>query len=501
MTRRCFLSAAAAASALAKNQDITAYGAVADGKRNNRAPIQRAIDECSARGGGVVRIPAGRFTSGALRLKSGVALWLDHGAVLIASNDPAQYEERRPTDRLPPNCWERAFILAEGIERAAILGYGTITGAGFAKPTVRGKPLEPFRPRLVSFEHCREVRAEGVTMRDPDRWTLHFYDCDTVQVRGLSIRAGYDIGNSDGIDVDGSRNVVISGCEIVTGDDCIVLKTTNYLGEPRPCENVTVSNCTLSTRASGLKIGTEAHADFSNITFANCAVFGSGVFRPDGLCLEAVDGARLRGVSVSNISMRHVRTPVFVRAGARRAPSRLEDVVIANIVAVDADMTSSITGIPARTVEKVSVSDARIVMVGGGGSSLSEIEVPEREAAYPSGRMFGQLPAYGFYVRHAREVQLRNISISCERADARPALIADDVAGLAVEGLRTEGRLWLRNVRDAVVGARGRVAVSGAQSEDILLIPERAAAGSDLLELSPDVRPQTVRVLAGQGAR
>jgi len=502
MTRRCFLSVATATSAFAENQDITAFGAMADAKQNNRAAIQRAIDERAARGGGVVRIPAGQFTSGALRLRTGVALWLDHGAVLVASKDPAQYEARRSTDRLPPNSWERAFILAEGVERVAILGYGTITGAGFAKPSVQGKPLEPFRPRLVSFEHCREVRVEGVTMRDPDRWTLHFYDCDSVQVRGLCIRAGYDIGNSDGIDVDGSRNVVISGCEIVTGDDCIVLKTTNYLGEPRPCENVTVSNCTLSTRAAGLKIGTETYADFSNITFTNCTVFGSGLFRPDGLCLEAVDGARVRGVSVSNISMRHVRTPVFVRVGPRGASSRLEDIVIANVVAVDADTTSSITGIPMRVVENVSVSDARIVMAGGGDSSLSEIEVPEKEGAYPSGRMFGRLPAYGFYVRHARGVSLRNISISCDRADARPALIADDVAGLAVEGLRAEGRLRLRNVRGAVVrGARGCVAVSGAQSEDILLIPERTAGETDLLEQAPDVRPRAVKVLAGDGAK
>lgn len=498
MTRRWFLSAVAPAAAGAAAQDVTAFGARAGGG-DNRAAIQRAIDQCAAKGGGVVRVPAGRFHSGTLRLKSGVALWLDHGAVLAAASDPEQYEARRPTDRLPPNSWERAFILAEHIERAAILGYGTITGGGLTRPNERGKPLAPFRPRLVSFEHCRDVRVEGIALRDSDRWTLHFYDCDSVRARDLHITAAYTIPNSDGIDVDGSRNVVISGCEIVTGDDCIVLKTSNYLGEPRPCENVTVSNCTLSTRASGLKIGTETHADFSNIAFSNCTIFGSGEYRPDGVCLEAVDGARVRGVAVSNIAMRRVRTPIFVRCGARHGPSRLEDAVISNVVAVGADMTSSITGIPARAVENISISDTRIVMDGGGGAELARAEVPEREASYPAGRMFGQLPAHGFYVRHARGVALRNASISCENPDARPVLIADDVAGLTVEELRAGSPLWLKDVRGAVVrGGRERVRVSGARSADIVLIPERAAAEAEALERAPEVRPESVRILGGR---
>jgi len=497
MNRRHFLSAATALSpVLAEEHNITAFGAAADNKRNNRSAIQRAIDECFAQGGGVVRVPAGRFVSGALRLKTGVALWLDHGAVLVASSDPAEYEARHPTDRLPPNSWECAFLLAERVERVAILGHGTITGAGLAKPRVKGKALEPFRPRLVSFEHCRDVRVEGITMRDADRWTLHFYDCDSVQARALRILARYDIGNTDGIDVDGSRNVLISGCEIVVGDDCIVLKTTNYLGEPCPCENVTVSNCTLSTRSAGLKIGTETHGDFSNITFTNCTVFGNGQFRPDGVCLEAVDGARLRGVSVSNIAMRHVRAPIFVRAGARGAVSRLEDAVISNIVAVDADMASSITGIPAQATENVSVSNMRIVMTGGGDASLSESVVPEKEKGYPSGGMFGQLPAYGFYLRHARAVDLSNIRISCERLDERAVMIADDVTDLTVDGLHALGQVRLKNVREARIrGGRGRVVVSGPQSENIAVIPGHAASADELLQRESDVQSRNVRVL------
>ena len=448
MDRRQFFGAAAAETALAQ-RSITSYGAVGDGKRDNREAIQRAFDECAAAGGGTVRIPAGRFVSGSLRLKSGVALWLDHGAVLTASNDPKRYERRKPTDRLPPNFWECAFLIAERVERVAVLGYGAITGGGLAKPRPPGGSLQPFRPRLLSFEHSRDIVVENVSLRDADRWTLHFYDCDGVRASGLHINAAYDIGNTDGIDVDGSRNVIISGCEIVTGDDCIVLKTTNYLGDPRPCENVTISNCVLSTRASGLKIGTETHAGFSNITWSNCTIFGTPEARPDGVCLESVDGSRVRGVSVSNISMRCVRTPIFVRVGHRGAASRLEDVVIGNIVAIDADMSSSITGIPTQAVRDVTVSDVRLAMSGGGNAELAAREVLELESAYPSGRMFGPLPAYAFYIRHADGVTIRNASVSVERPDERPSLIADDVANLTIEGLRGKGGTRLRNVRRA----------------------------------------------------
>lgn len=489
MDRRTFL-----ATPLAQQMEVTKFGAAPGG--NSRAAIQRAIDECAARGGGMVRIPPGRFVTGTLRLKSGVALWLDHGAVLAGSSNPRDYEQRRPADRVPPDGWASALILAEGAERCGLLGYGAVTGGGFEKPREPGKPREPFRPRLISFEHCREIRVEGLALRDADRWTLHFYDCDSVQARALHIRAGYAFYNTDGIDVDGSRNVVISDCDILAGDDCIVLKTTNYLGDPKPCENVTVTNCTLSTRASALKIGTETYARFHNITFSNCTVYGDGAYRPDAVCIEAVDGADLRNVTVSNIAMRHIRTPVFVRLGARGAPSRIENVVISNIAANDASVTSSITGIPGHAVRAVTVSGLRCVMTGGGAAELAAREVPEREAAYPKGDMFGELPAFGFYIRHAADVRLRNVSISFERPDARPALIADDAAQLELDGLDAPGPIWLHNTAGASVrDCAGRVRISGGMTKEVSIRPAAFAAGPPV-EISPEVAKGAVHVAA-----
>jgi hypothetical protein len=211
-------------------------------------------------------------------------------------------------------------------------------------------------------------------------------------------------------------------------------------------ENVTVTNCVLSTRANGFKIGTETHAGISNIAFSNSAVYGEGEVRPNSaVSLEAVDGALLDGVSVSNITARRVKAPVFLRLGDRSRPApgapcgRLQNVVIQNIVAVDASMTSSVMGIPGRAVENVTLSGLRFVMEGGGGPELANRRPPEREASYPDATMFGQLPALGLYARHVRGLVIRDLDVSAARPDARPVLAVDDVTNLHAEGVRRDG--------------------------------------------------------------
>jgi len=438
--RREFLAFGAAAW-----YDVTRYGARGDGVRNDRIALQRAIDECARRGGGTVCLPPGRYKSGSLRLRSGVALWLDHGATLAASADPRDYEIRGG-QRTPRDGWGSVFLLAEKAEHVAIGGHGVIQGAGLARPRAAGEPLAPFRPRLVAFEHCRDVVVDGVTLRDSDRWTLHLYHTDSARITGLRILARYDVLNTDGIDIDGCRNVIVSGCEIVCGDDCIVIKTTNYLGDPRPAENVSVTNCVLSTRAAGFKVGTETHADISNLSFSNSAVYGAGPVRPNSvISLAMVDGARLSSVSVGNVTGRQVLAPVFVRLGDRSRPSgqagpgRLEQVVIQNLVVEDAVLACAISGIPDAPVRGVTLSDLRIQTSTAGEPWPAERRVPERESAYPRPDMFGPLPAMGLYARHVQGLVVRNLDVTAPTGAALPLLVVDDVLALDAQGLRLNG--------------------------------------------------------------
>lgn len=448
MLRRTFFSLGAAV------YDVTRCGAAGDGKTDDRRAIQRAIDDCASAGGGTVVLPAGRFLSGNLRLKSGVNLQLDRGAVLVASSDPRSYEIRKPTERVPRDGWGSVFLLAENAERVAVSGWGIISGGGLAKPRAPGGPPATFRPRLVAFETCRDVVIEGVTLRDADRWTLHLYHCDSVRVSGVRILTRYDIYNTDGIDVDGCRNVLISDCEIVCGDDCIVIKTTDYLGEPRPTENVTITNCVLSTRAAGFKVGTETNADIRNITVSNCVVYGTQEVRPNSaLSLECVDGARLSCVAVCNITAKHVMAPVFVRLGDRRrlassaGPSRLDHVSIKNVVAEDATLPSSVTGIPGGYAEDVSLCVVLVSTPGSADAELARRSVPEQAKAYPHPAMFGPLPALALYARHVRGLWLSHFDVKATFT-ALPAFVAEDAPGLAASGLRLNGRGVTIKLRD-----------------------------------------------------
>lgn len=492
--------------------DITDQGARGDGRFNNRLAIQRAIDQCADRGGGTVYIPPGRFVTGTVHLRSHVRLLLDAGAVLAGSPDPAEYELRAPLPHTPPDAWGSALLLADGCEDVAIVGHGTITGGRLAL-TPSGE-RGPFRPRLIAIERCRDVVVKGVTLRDSDRWTLHLYQSDHVRVRGLGIYAGLQVLNTDGIDIDGCSNVLVSDCDIAVGDDCVCLKTTDYLGPPRPCRNVTVTNCALATRSSGFKIGTETHHDFANVVFSNSVIYAREGTEPHtGIALQTVDGAHLSGVAVSNIAMDGVIAPIFLRLGNRGrrqqnpVPGTLRDVVIDNVVATGASLASSITGIPGHDVENVSLQNVRIQMRGGGGADVARRVVEERIADYPRATMFGELPAHGLYVRHVSDLSLRDIHVRTARDDARPVLIADDVAGLRVDGLGggtaegAESAVRLRNVRGATVGglslapgAGSWVRVEGRRSEGVLLRNDTFTDASTQVTIADGAPGDSVRV-------
>jgi polygalacturonase len=258
-----------------------------------------------------------------------------------------------------------------------------------------------------------------------------------------------------------------------------VLKSSYALGRLRATENVTIVNCQLTGYDPGtlfagtfgrtqgrapdrdgptgrIKLGTESNGGFRNIAITNC-VFD----RSRGLAIETVDGGAIEDVVVTNLTLRDVTTaPIFLRLGARgRGPGApevgsLRRVTISNVVASGADprYASIIAGIPGHPVEDVQLSNVRIVYRGGGTRADSRREPPENESAYPEPSMFGTLPAYGFFVRHARGVVLRDVSVAYEGEEARPPFALHDVADasfLHVEAKRARGVpfCFLRDVR------------------------------------------------------
>ncbi|MDX9907794.1 MAG: glycosyl hydrolase family 28 protein, partial [Bacteroidales bacterium] len=449
----------------AENFNLTALGAISDGKHLCTELIQTAIDRCSASGGGTVTVPPGTFLTGTVFMKSHVNLFLENGAVLLGSTDVRDYKPRY-------------LITASGAENISITGGGTINGQGYlmwdrtGRTTFAPGPAtfvhrRPSTGNLIQLENCSQVIIQDVTLRGSESWTLHLLACNDVQVTGIRIRNHLHGPNTDGIDIQASRNVRITGCDIFTNDDAIVIKNRHPKYYGRIVENIVVTNCILTTVCNGFKIGTESMSDFRNIVFSNSVIKTArkedelaevvvSFIDPDnyrdelapisGIALESVDGANLQGVAISNIVMEGVRAPIFIRLANRGGgeqkvavpvPGSLKDIIISNVVAYGASIPSSVTAIPGSYVENVKLQGITIRTRGGGTREMANVVPDEKIKSYPEAKMWGDLPASGFYIRHVKGLQIADVSIDVEENDRRPLVKFDDVVGLYVHNLQT----------------------------------------------------------------
>lgn len=438
---------------------VRQFGAVGDGKTLDTEAIQKAIDACARAGGGKVYLQGGTFLSGTIRLKSNVTLVVEAGATLLGSTDIADYPDITPDIiYLYRSRFTKYLIYGEKAENIGLTGHGVIDGQGKHFPAKPGD--DKGRPYILRFSECRNVRVENLTFRDSARWLSHYLACENVTISGISVHAKIR-ENRDGIDIDSCQDVRVSDCRIDTGDDAIVLKATTE----RPCRRVTITNCVLSSMASALKMGTESNGGFEDVAISNCVIHDSGY---SGIAIEMVDGGVLDRVTISNITMKNVKVPIFVRLGNRARPipdlpppgmGVLRNVMISNIQATACDeIGCSITGIPGFPVENITLNNIRLEFCGGGTAEDAMREIPEKIDAYPSGRMFGTLSAYGFFCRHARNLRLHDIDLAFDLEDQRPAIVCDDVRDLDLGSLRADVSpaadcgILLRNVQGAWIG-------------------------------------------------
>ncbi|MHC4496707.1 MAG: glycoside hydrolase family 28 protein, partial [Planctomycetota bacterium] len=206
--------------------------------------IQKAIDQCSSDGGGTVYFPPGTFLSGTIYMKTGVTLKLDAGCTLLGSKDLKDYPPTVQAFRsYTDNYTDKSLIYGENLDKIAIIGRGTIDGQGRSF-----KGPYKVRPYIIRFIQCRNVTVQDVTIRNSPMWVQHYMACDDVRITGVTVRSRVN-HNNDGINIDSCRRVIISDCNISSGDDAIVLKSTSA----RICRDVTVSNCVVSSRCNALK--------------------------------------------------------------------------------------------------------------------------------------------------------------------------------------------------------------------------------------------------------
>jgi hypothetical protein len=513
--------------------DVRDYGAAGDAKTLDTHAMNAAIDACHA-SGGIAYVPPGTYLCGTVVLKSNVTLYLEAGATLLGSTDLADYAPQ-PGPPLRGDANQKHLIFARNAENVGLAGPGRIDGQGraFWAPSGRAAPAPEdhwkdvatydWKPTdrpspMLEFAECRNLRIEDVRIENASGWTLRPINCDNVFIRGISILNPVIGPNTDGIDATGCRNLFISDCSIATGDDCICLKSENpYGGEVRVSKNIAITNCVLTCCCNGLKFGTATHGGYENVTFSNSVIYNDDVDPAarviSGIALEMVDGGWIEGVSISNIRMQRVRTPIFIRRGNRTpradgTPGSLRGVMIENVHASGAILTSSVTGLPGFDVEDISLSHIRIDSDEHGRQEWAERAIPELPRTYPEARMFGRLPSYGLYCRHVTGLRLRAIDIRAATGEARPALVCDDVNDLDLDGFRSSSTTgnqpvvklagtraaWLRGCASPATGVY--LAVHGAASNGILLTGSDLAAAAKPVWLAPEVPEQAVKMAA-----
>ena len=478
--------------------DVRAFGARGDGTTIDTDAINKAIDAAAAAGGGTVHFPAGTYASFSVRLKSHVILSLGAGATLLAA-DPAsgqgRYDAPEPNEHdlyqdFGHSHWQNSLIWGVGVEDVGIVGPGRIDGKGLTRrgPGARWKQKTGDRPlsmaapgaavnvaddpeaaarsqmdglgnKAIALKLARHVLLRDFSILQGGHFAVLATGVDDLTIDNVKIDT-----NRDGLDIDACRDVRISNTSVnAPNDDAIVLKSTYALGYKRATENVTITNCQVTGYDLGtffggtygrtqeqapdrdgvtgrIKLGTESNGGFRNITISNC-VFD----RSRGLALETVDGGDIEDVAISNITMRDITTaPLFFRIGNRGrgpngpAPGALRRVTISNLVAYDVEprFASIIAGLPGHPVEDVQISNVRIVYKGGGTAEDAARVPPENETSYPEPSMFGTLPAYGLFVRHAKNIALRDVEVSFLGREQRPAVALHDVEGIRFDGLR-----------------------------------------------------------------
>ncbi|MEE1945286.1 glycosyl hydrolase family 28 protein [Pedobacter sp. KR3-3] len=502
--------------------DITRFGAVGDGTTLNSQAIQKAIDACHQSGGGKVIIPAGKFLSGTIALKDNVTIYLQKDAVLLGSVDLKDYQNLDPfTEGLGIDVgW--ALLVAVDAKNIGIEGEGTIDGQGSAikakhiltdtRPEGQRWGLRPFLVRIV---RCTGVTVRGVTLKYAGAWTSHYFQSRQILIENVKIQS-VGVAHNDGIGIDGCQQVRIKDCDVTSGDDALVFKTTSRL---MACKDIEVSGLRLKSNQAGIKIGTESIADFENIKITNCHIYDT---KNGGIKLLTVDGAHISNVLISDITMDEVRTPMLFRLGSRlnvfrkntetkKTTGSFENVTIRNVKAKAADNAQLtppsgilITGVPGHDITNLTLENIEITLAGGGTTEDSRVAVPEAIDQYPEVKTFGpKIPAYGIWARHVKGLKLINVKFNLASNDRRPALVCDDGKELTVSNwdlpttTGAEAIVRLESVAGANISgisikgdARALVRVEGTNSKSISVANNKASTIKKQVEFASGAKPK-----------
>lgn len=447
---------------LAKDYQASTFGIKSDGITMNTRSIQKGIDFISENGGGVLKFYVGRYLTGSIHLKSNVTIYLSEGATLVGSTNPYDYDQEM-------NNWY-ALILANGQENIAIKGNGVIDGQGrilannFLQQAQNGIIKDKLqldrvanRPMLLYLRSCKNVNIEGITLTNPGFWTETYDQCQNLKINKITVHSTA-YWNNDGMDIVDCNGALITNCFVDSSDDAICLKSHSA---ESVCQNIEIRNCVARSSANGIKFGTASTGGFKHIKIINNTVFDT--FR-SAITVQAVDGGQVEDITIDSLRAINTGNPIYLVVGERRVGhrSRMDNIHISNVyVEVPATKPdtgyeyegptednprnispSSIIGLADNKITNVTIKNVEIIYPGGGNSLISKIglneldKVTEMPRAYPEFSQHKELPAWGFYIRHAENVVFQNITLTAKKKDYRPAIVLDDVHGGQFTGMK-----------------------------------------------------------------
>jgi len=401
--------------------DVTTFGIIPDGITDNTKNFHKLTQKVGAKGGGIIYLPTGNYVTGSICLESNTTLFISPGAVILGSEKKENYldlSDKNLGDY--GNNFTLGLVGAVNAQNITITGGGTIDGRGF---NWWHDPENQNRPRAVQPINCKNVTIRDIKIINSAMWTVHPLCCNNVTIDSVTIKNPWDSPNTDGINPESCQNVHISNCYVDVGDDCVTLKSgteEEFFKKSMPCENITITNCTMLNGHGGVVIGSEMSGGIKNVVVSNC-VF-NGTDRGIRIKTRRLRGGTLEDMMFSNIIMDNVWVPIcineFYFCNCDRSDKFLfsddkmevtdkapviKNISISNISAKNACVSAIyIKGLPELPVSNITLSNVSIDMKQ---NEISGTQIPILAPNIP------MTNAEGIYIENAKDCILNNVTV------------------------------------------------------------------------------------------
>lgn len=427
--------------------DVTNYGIIGDGTTNNTKKILELIFEMEKIGGGTIYFPPGEYVTGSIILKDNMTLFLEGGSTILGSENPDDYPLL--TDKEIEGYFRgghMGLVCALKAKNITVSGRGTLDGRGYYW---WDNPKNEHRPRIFQPILCDNVRIENISIINSAMWTVHPMCCTNVTIDGISIKNPANSPNTDGINPESCSNVHISNCQVDVGDDCVTLKSgteEDLFQKQYPCENITITNCTMNNGHGGVVIGSEMSGGVRNVTISNC-VF-NGTDRGIRIKTRRKRGGVVEDIRVNNIMMTNVFSPLTINGYYQCGgtdPNDMElfsleklpvnedtpifrNIYISNVTARDVKCAAGfIYGIPEMPVTSLHI-DNFVCSMTKGDHGVESSPIMAWHIPPTSG--------HGFYCANMKDVSFNNVHIDVEKTSS---IIIEKSDLVSVSGLTSEG--------------------------------------------------------------